>query len=811
MAEQERIVLIIDDSPEDRATYRRYLLEDAQHHYTIIEEESGERGLELCRLIQPDSVLLDFLLPDLDGLEFLALLKGESDSIDLPIIMLTGQGNEFVAVQAMKSGVQDYLVKGQTTSEGLRLAVKNAIEKATLRQALQQSEERFRTSIENLLDAFGIYAAIREPSGQIIDFRVDYVNAVACESQGVTKEQLIGQRLCELLPGHREIGLFADYCQVVETGQPLVKECFIYLDPDRHQGFLKVFDIRASKLGDGCVVSWRDITNRKQAELEIERLRQIAERRAEELQILLDVIPIGIAIADDPDCQRIRMNPYLSNITRVPLNCQTSKRASQEEQLAEQRLGYCAKISACKLPMQYATAQRTEVRDFELDLVDPDGTLFRLLGYAAPLLDEQNDVRGCVGAFVDLTELSQFQQALQQSEELFRTFFEEAPIGIIVIDANYQIVKVNRAICEILDYSEFELIQQNFTDITYPEDREQSLQLLDRLFAGEISSYYLEKRYLKKNQELVWSALTTTKIYSTEDKICYCLGMIENITDRKQIEAERDELLHRERLAREQAESANHCKDEFLAMVSHELRSPLNTILGWSQLLRVQKYEESAMMRALEVIERNARAQLKLIEDLLDVSQIIRGELRLNLDLVNLTGTLTAVTDEVRPLAVAKNITVEFKNAPTEVWVAGDPNRLQQVVWNLLSNAVKFTPEGGSIELELSLINHKETEKASKQVAVQVQGEQKSIACDRYAQIQVRDTGKGISPEFLPFVFDRYRQADSSNSRSQKGLGLGLAIARQLVELHRGTVQVESPGVGQGSTFTVKLPLVEQS
>lgn len=250
----------------------------------------------------------------------------------------------------------------------------------------------------------------------------------------------------------------------------------------------------------------------------------------------------------------------------------------------------------------------------------------------------------------------------------------------------------------------------------------------------------------------------------------------------RQAEAKYTELLCKEQAARKQAEAANRMKDEFLAVVSHELRSPLNAMLGWARLLRTRKLDEAKRDRALETIERNAMLQTKLIEDLLDISRIIQGKLRLNIRPVQLVIPIEAAIDTVCLAAEAKAIRIACVLDTTVGLVLGDSDRLQQILWNLLSNAIKFTPLGGCVEIQLKQL-------------------------DSYAQIQVSDTGAGISPDFLPYVFDRFSQADGSMTRSYSGLGLGLAIVRQLVELHGGTVQAESPGEGQGCTFTVKLPL----
>lgn len=240
--------------------------------------------------------------------------------------------------------------------------------------------------------------------------------------------------------------------------------------------------------------------------------------------------------------------------------------------------------------------------------------------------------------------------------------------------------------------------------------------------------------------------------------------------------------LENARLYRE-AQETNRMKDEFLATLSHELRSPLNAMLGWAKLLNSRKFDEATTIRAIDAIERNARAQAQLVEDLLDVSRIIQGKFRLDVRPIELTTVIEAAIETVRPAADAKEIRLQTVLDPDAGPVAGDSNRLQQVIWNLVSNAIKFTPKRGRVHIRLERINS-------------------------HVEIAIADTGQGINPNFVPYVFDRFRQADSSSTRSYSGLGLGLAIVRHLVELHGGTVRADSPGEGQGATFTVKLPLI---
>ena len=268
------------------------------------------------------------------------------------------------------------------------------------------------------------------------------------------------------------------------------------------------------------------------------------------------------------------------------------------------------------------------------------------------------------------------------------------------------------------------------------------------------------------------------------------LTIIEDVTERVAREAaletqlqSRSELLASEHQARTEAERANHLKDEFLATISHELRNPLNAILGWSNMLRSGKLTEANIVRAVETIHRNAKAQSQLIADLLDVSRIISGKLRLDVRMIDLNPVVNAAIDSVRPAADAKGIQLQTMLDSTAGPISGDGDRLQQIVWNPLSNAIKFTPKGGRIQVKVERI-------------------------ESHVEISVRDSGAGISKEFLPFVFDRFRQADASTTRVNGGLGLGLSIVRQLVELHGGTARVSSEGENKGATFIIILPFL---
>ncbi len=392
--------------------------------------------------------------------------------------------------------------------------------------------------------------------------------------------------------------------------------------------------------------------------------------------------------------------------------------------------------------------------------------------------------------------LAQAQESLRKSEERWRAAFNQAAVGMALAGLDGKFERANNRFLEILGYSTEELCTRTFLELTHPDDVPQTQVNVRRLLAGEVLDYSLEKRYLRKGGAIVWSLTTVTLLKDATGKPQTFIGVIDDITERKRTEdalretadrlqvalSERESLLTAERAARSEAERVSVMKDEFLATLSHELRTPLNAIVGWSQLLAFGKTDAADLQKGLEAIQRNARAQAQLIEDLLDMSRIISGKVRLDVQWADLATVVDTAVDSLRPSADAKDIRLRKILDPHAGPVSGDPARLQQIVWNLLSNAIKFTPKGGKVDVVLQRVNS-------------------------HLELTFHDSGIGIKPEFLPFVFERFRQADSSSTRSYGGLGLGLSIVKNLVELHGGTVSVESAGDGLGATFIVGLPL----
>jgi len=1402
-----RTILVISTSEEDNSTYQQQLQQDRSMDYTIL---SGYGSASLPVFFQStlklDGILLELGSPYNYSLQLLSQLKEQTNA---PIIVID-DGDTEVAVHAFKHGAVDYLVKDRTTPDDLRLAIRSAIENTELKRELQCSQKRFYTSVENMLDCFGIFSAIRDDSGQILDFCIDYLNTAACESNCMPKAMQIGRGLCEILPSHRESGLFDEYCQVVNTGEPLIKDSLIYDDTYGDRRLTRAFDIRATKLNDGFVASWRDVTERKQLELELSHTvtelrtsqkhnRDLAEAMPQivwtadlsgavnywnqawyEYTGLSEAESLGIAgvstvYPDErdrvlaqwshavtygqsfeieyrirnrqgeyrwficratPTCDRQnQITGWIGTITDIDQQKQTALALQQSQERLELAMEAAsmgswdwniqtgevhwstnlerlfgmapgsfdgryetvrAMIHPDDLPRVEQAIQRSlyegEEYNFEFRFIKSDGTVRWALGLgrvfyddngnpvmmagvdrdisawkqaeaalctserryrslveattqiiwntqgnqaeftteqpswsaftgqtfdelkgwgwlsavhpddraettqacltalesqtlceveyrlrrqdgiyrhmqvrAVPVFHEDGTILEWLGVHTDITDTKYAEVALANNEARLRGFVEANVVGIFYGDIHGNINAANDELLRIVGYTQEDVQagRLRWTDITppeylplaekgiaealtngactpyekeyirkdgsrvsvligyslvgetreetvvfvldlsdrrrvelrlqeseerlqlgmqvagfalaqidystntvtlspeaaklyglsiyqltisreqfhatfHPEDRAQLEQLIQRvldptgsgwftqdhrvlwnngevkwltvrkqvffdrsslfpspghavLVALDITDRKQAEQELRENElrfrtladnisQLAWMAdekgaifwynqrwfdFTGTTLEDMQgwgwqsvhhpdhvarvvEKISHCFttgeiwedtfplrskdgeyrwflsraipirdeqgrvlrwfgtntditklrkaenalrqseeryrcladsipqlvwtanseGLLLDVNQRwteftglsleqvqiagweavvhledvpilkqhwveaaqqglhyqaegrmrrvdgtyrwflhqaipqrneqgqivkwfgtatdidvqKQLELDRDRCLAQEQTARETAERANRIKDEFLAVLSHELRSPLNPILGWARLLQSRKFDAAKTAEALATIERNAKLQTQLIDDLLDVAKILRGKLMMEMATVDLAFVIESALDTMRDAATNKSIQLHSA-LPQIGFISGDSARLQQVVWNLLSNAIKFTPNNGRVDIFLERVGNQ-------------------------AQITVRDTGKGINPNFLPHLFESFRQEDASTTRRYGGLGLGLAIVRSLVEAHGGTIAADSPGEGQGATFTVRLPLI---
>ncbi|MEJ6484914.1 ATP-binding protein [Nostoc punctiforme UO1] len=383
----------------------------------------------------------------------------------------------------------------------------------------------------------------------------------------------------------------------------------------------------------------------------------------------------------------------------------------------------------------------------------------------------------------EILERQRILEVLRQSEERYRYLAEAIPQLVWTTKPNGECDFFNQNWCEYTGLTLEQSLGSGWLAALHPDD----IQNADEVWSNAVKNgtiYNNEYRFKRAfDDSYRWQLARALPLKDEQGIVVKWFGTCTDIHEQKQILEERAHLLELEQIARAKAETANRIKDEFLAVLSHELRTPLNAILGWSKLLQSRKLDQAKTSEALATIERNAKLQVQLIEDLLDISRILQGKLTLNITKINLKSTILSALETMRLAAETKLIQVSTVFEPDVGPVMGDLTRLQQVVWNLLSNALKFTPKGGRIEVRLE-------------------------QADGHAQIIVSDTGKGISPEFLPFVFDYFRQADSTSTRNFGGLGLGLAIVRNIVEIHGGIVKAKSEGEGKGAIFSVILPLL---
>ena len=685
--------------------------------------------------------------------------------------------------------------------DGLNIFFRDISDRKQAEKAVQASDERLRSFVK--ANIVGILFG--DVNGGITEANDEFLRIV-----GYTQEDIQAGRLCwtDITPPEYQ---YLDELAIAEatakgTCTPYEKECI------RKDGSSVPVVVGYSLLGESrhkSVAFILDISALKQA-------KKALSQSQEQFQAFMDNIPAAAWITN-ADGRVLYLSPTYLSTFDLATNKAINKNIFDL---------YPAQIAQPLLDNIRMVAQTNQVVETIESAPRTDGTLGEFLVYKFPIADASGQ---CLvgGVAVDITERERVlrerqlaEQALQERTERLKLLSEttsdllstERPLDLMnslfsklsaqmdlhfyfhyLIDTHenkqkFRLVAWNGITDEVfqtIEYLEFNqgmcgLVAQERHQIVVNDVLHSSHPNTQILHPFGITAYAGQPLIAQGKLLGVLSFASRTRTHFTSEEI----ALLQATSDQVAVALERTQLMASLQQQKEQLVQANRIKDEFLAVLSHELRTPLNPILGWSKLLQTKKYDQATTTRALETIERNAKLQTQLIEDLLDVSRILQGKLSLNIAPVNLESAIAAAIETVRLAAEAKLIQINTVLEPNIGQVTGDSGRLQQVIWNLLFNAIKFTPQGGQVEISLQSLGSQ-------------------------AQLRVSDTGKGISPDFLPYVFDYFRQADGATTRKFGGLGLGLAIVRHIVELHGGTVQAESLGEEQGATFTVVLPLIK--
>lgn len=660
---------------------------------------------------------------------------------------------EGLLISALTANFQSSKQQSDTDKTEAQINLKDLLQS---QRSLRQGEELYRTLTQNL------------PNGVVFLFDRDmrFMGAEGTELQifGLPKEEFQGKTLHEtVLPETYEL-IEPAYRSTLQ-GTPMCIEI-----PYNNQVYLiQTFPVKDenSKILTGLAI-FQNVTNRKQAEAKIIKLNQALNRRVKELQTLLEVIPTGIGIAEDPECRTIRANPALAKLLGIPIDANASLSAPNDERPTNFKVYQSGReLAPEELVMQYATTHGVEILDSEIEVVRDDGVRINLSQYAAPLFDEDGKVRGCVSIFLDITQRNQAERKLQAARDQLQTVLEAVPGIVSWVSSDLCYLGVNKHLADSFNLSPEAFVGQ---DIGFLASGNGFREFVQNFFAGDQSEALYELKSISADR----SYLIVAQKYD-QNRAAFLIGI--DITEQKRVE---EEL----RQKTEELAEINRVKDEFVAVLSHELRTPMHNLHGWAQLLLTEsEMDEALKIEGLETIERNARLQVRLIDDLLDLARMQKGEMNLEIGLVDLASVIRSAADTIRLSAETKGIQIKLHLDAAVSNVLGDAIRLQQVVWNLLSNAIKFSSKNESVEVRLEQVKSQ-------------------------AQITVIDRGRGIEAEFLPFVFERFSQRDASTTRSAGGLGLGLAIALTIVELHNGNITAASAGFGKGSTFTVRLPIV---
>jgi PAS domain S-box-containing protein len=659
--------------------------------------------------------------------------------------------------------------RGEVWVEGHSMPVRQADGSVLWHGYVSDISERKRLE-QRLRDSERLYRAI----GESIDYGVwvcdpDGRNTYASESflrmVGITQEQCSNFGWGEVLHPEDAERTIAAWKECVRTGGTWdIEHRFRGVDGQWHEVLARGVPVRNEQ---GEVLCWAginlDISRMKRAEADVVRLNKELQRRLAELQAILDTAPIGLSIADDPAGRHIRGNPAIERIFGLPAGAELSLGAAEPPAYRVYSQG--RELAVDELPMQRAV-HGVPVTGQLLDVVRGDGRRITLYSSAAPLFDEEGHPRGAVGAFLDITEIKRAEKALRDSEERFRLFMDNSPAVAWTKDERGRYVYLNKTYQERYAVRLSEWLGKTDAQLWPPESAESFWRNDRAVLAADRPMEFQEEAPDRDGTRRTWLAFKFP--FRDHAGRRYVAGIGVDITDRRRAE--------------EALQEESRRKDEFLAMLAHELRNPLTPIRNAAHIMRVLDPAEPRLRWVRDVIERQVAHLTRLVDDLLDVSRIVRGKVALQRETFDLWTLVHESLDGARPLIQAKGHRLHVRLPEGPVRIAGDRVRLSQVLLNLLDNAAKYTPSGGRIEVEAR------TESGA-------------------VVIQVRDNGSGIPGDLLPLVFNLFQQGERGLDRAQGGLGIGLTLVRRLAELHGGRVEARSPGPGQGSTFSVWLPL----
>jgi PAS domain S-box-containing protein len=764
-------ILLVDDNP-DLCNYIQRLL---SQKYQIKSVNSGLAALESIREQKPDLVITDVIMPELNGLELLQILRHDPDTQRIPIILLSARAEENARIEGLEAKADDYLIKPFSARE-LLARVQSILEMTQLRQEatireqeLINTKARVTDILESITDGF---------LSLDHQWRLTYVNGASERLSGKTREELLGGNFWDIYSHLMGFEGEEKLRQVIQTQVADNFETCLAQDN-------LWYEVHVYPYEKGLAIYWRDITKRKQAEITL-------LKSEERLRVALKSAPITLFNQDQTLRYTWVHNPTLNQ--------------SDQEIIGNTDFELFPEAGAARLTQLKRRVLETGIGTREEVPIFADGQQYCFDLTIEPLHNPNHEIIGITCAAVDISDYKRIELALRQSEaqarartEELKTFMETVPAAVwIAHDPQCHQMTANWAAHELVQLASGSLVTATPEDGSYPFEFKiqrqgqdippEDLPMQQAGRTGE--NIESEFEFVFENGEVRYIYGRAVPLRDEAGEIRGVIGAFLDVSDRKRVEQEREQLLIREQAAREQAEMTNRIKDEFLTVLSHELRSPLNPILGWTKLLQTRKFDSQGTAQALETIERNAKLQTQLIEDLLDISRMLRGNMVLHKQPVNLITIITSVIETFKLAAEAKGIQVRFEIAQNSgfssllIYVLGDETRLQQIIWNLLSNGIKFTTPGGIVEIYLK-------------------------SGEDHVQIQVKDTGIGINPQFLPYVFDYFRQQDGTNTRKFGGLGLGLAIVRHLTELHGGTVSANSLGENLGAAFSVQLPLMK--